>query len=101
MSSGQRLQDFREIPTFRELGFPQLVATVWFGLSGPAGMPADIVNKLSTEVTRILALREVRERLRGEGMELADGSTKSYSAFVASEIERWTPIVRASGARSD
>jgi tripartite-type tricarboxylate transporter receptor subunit TctC len=101
LSSEQRLQDFGDVPTFRELGFPQLVATVWFGLSGPAGLPADIVNKLNAEVGRILQLRDVRERLRAEGMELASGNAKPYAAFVASEIERWTPIVKASGAKAD
>ena len=101
ISSEARLPDFGDVPTFRELGFPQLVATVWFGLSGPAGMPSDIVNKLNAEVGRILQLRDVRERLRAEGVELASGGAKSYSAFVASEIERWTPVVRASGARAD
>ncbi|HEX2825721.1 MAG TPA: tripartite tricarboxylate transporter substrate binding protein [Burkholderiales bacterium] len=101
LSSEERLPDYRDIPTFRELGFAQLVATVWFGLSGPAGIPADIVSKLNAEVARILALREVRDRLRAEGMELAGANAKPYAAFVASEIERWTPIVRASGAKAD
>jgi tripartite-type tricarboxylate transporter receptor subunit TctC len=102
LSSGERLDDFRDVATFRELGFPQLVATVWFGLSGPAGIPSDIVNKLSAEIARILQLRDVRERLRHESVEAASGGgAKSYGAFVAAEIERWTPVVRASGAKAD
>jgi tripartite-type tricarboxylate transporter receptor subunit TctC len=101
VSSSERLPEFSQLPTFRELGFPQLVATVWFGLSGPAGVPSDIANRLASEVRRILQLADVRERMRTEGMEPAADDGKAYGAFVESEIRRWTPIVRTSGARLD
>ena len=64
---GRALPDYPDVPTFRELGFPQLVASVWFSLSGPPGMPPDIVNRLNAEVRRILQLPDVRERLRPHG----------------------------------
>jgi tripartite-type tricarboxylate transporter receptor subunit TctC len=101
VSSAQRLPDYKQIATFRELGFPQLVATVWFGLSGPAGMPAEIVNRVNSEVRRIVQLPEVRERFRSEGIEPAPPDAKGFTAFVSAEIERWTPVVRASGAKPD
>jgi tripartite-type tricarboxylate transporter receptor subunit TctC len=101
LSSAQRLPDYRQIATFRELGFPQLVATVWFGLSGPAGMPAEIVNRVNNEVRRIVQLPEVRERFRSEGIEPAPPDAKGFTTFVSAEIERWTPVVRASGAKPD
>jgi len=101
VSSSERLAEFAQLPTFRELGYPQLVATVWFGLSGPAGVPSEIVNRLNNEVHRILQLADVRERMRIEGMEPAAPDDKAYDAFVESEIRRWTPVVKASGARPD
>lgn len=101
LSSSARLQDYPGVPTFREAGYGDLVATVWFGLSGPAGMPAEIVQRLNTEVQRILQLPDVRERLRPDGIEANSLNAEGFVRFVAAEIQRWTPIVRSSGARTD
>ena len=101
ISSVARLPQYPDVPTFRELGYPQLVATIWFSLSGPAGMPADIVNKLNAEVRRILQLPDVREKLTPEGIEPATLDPKAFTDFVAVEVKRWGPVVRASGARAD
>jgi len=101
LSSASRLADYPDVPTLREAGFPDLVATVWFSLSGPAGMPADVVNRLNAEVRRILALPDVRERLRPEGIEPANLDAPAFTAFVAAELKRWAPVVKASGAKAD
>jgi tripartite-type tricarboxylate transporter receptor subunit TctC len=98
ISSAARVPDFPDVPTFSELGYPDLVATIWFSLSGPPGMPPDIVNRLNAEVRRILQLPEVRARLRAEGIESNDLDAKQFSGFVAAELKRWTPVVQASGA---
>jgi tripartite-type tricarboxylate transporter receptor subunit TctC len=101
ISSAKRLPDYPGVPTFAELGHRNLVATVWFSLSGPAGMPADIVNRLNAEVLRILQLPDVRERLRGDGIEPNQLDAKAFNAFMAAEIKRWEPVVRASGAKAN
>jgi tripartite-type tricarboxylate transporter receptor subunit TctC len=101
ISSAARLPDYPGVPTFRELGYPQLVASIWFSLSGPAGMPADIVTRLNTEVRRILQLPDVRERLRPDGIEPGMLDAKAFTEFVAAEVKRWGPVVRASGANAD
>ncbi len=101
ITSAARLPEYPAVPTFRELGYPELVATVWFSLSGPAGMSPDIVNKLNAEVRRILQLPDVREKLRPEGIEPGTLDSKAFTEFVAAEVKRWAPVVRASGARAD
>jgi tripartite-type tricarboxylate transporter receptor subunit TctC len=101
VSSAERLTEYSQIPTFREIGYPALVATVWFAISGPAGMPAEIVNRLNSEVRRLLQLPDVRERLRAEGIAPGTLDPKAFNGFLAAEIERWGPVVRASGARAD
>jgi tripartite-type tricarboxylate transporter receptor subunit TctC len=101
LSSAQRLPDYPDIPTFAEQGYPDLVATVWFSLSGPAGMPPEIVEKLNAEVRRALETTAVRQRLRHEGILPNRLDAKEFSAFVADELRRWGPIVRASGAKKD
>ena len=101
VSSSRRLVDFPDVPTYAELGYPELTATIWFSLSGPAGVPRDIVNRLNSEVRRILQQSDVRERLRLEGVEIGDFDPQAFSAYVAAELKRWAPVVRAAGARAD
>src|SRR5436309_7021562 len=94
LSSAQRLPDYKDIPTFAEQGYPDLVAIVWFSLSGPAGLPAEIVNKLNAEVRRALETSDVRDKLRHEGITPNRLDAKQFTAFVADELQRWGPIVR-------
>ena len=101
VSSAKRVPEFPDLPTFSEQGFPELTASIWFSLSGPAGMPPEVVNRLNAEVRRVLRLPDVRERLRLEGIEPGDLDPQQFSAFVASELKRWAPVVRASGANAD
>ncbi len=101
VSSLKRVPEFPDVPTFGELGYPELSASIWFSLSGPAGMPPEIVNRLNAEVRRVLQLPDVRERLRPEGIEPGDLDPQQFTAFVAAELRRWAPVVRASGAQAD
>ncbi len=100
VSSAVRLPDY-DVPTYREAGFPDLVANIWFSLSGPAALPPEIVNRLNSEVRRVLQLPDVRARLRPEGIEPGNLDPKAFTEFVAAEVKRWAPVVRASGAKSD
>jgi tripartite-type tricarboxylate transporter receptor subunit TctC len=101
LSSAERLPDYPGVPTFREVGYRDVVGTVWFSLSAPAGVPAEIVSRLNGEVRRILQLQDVRDRLRGDGIAPNQLDPKAFSEFLAAEVKRWGPVVRASGARTD
>src|SRR5688500_3567128 len=101
ISAAARLPEFPDIPTYAELGYPDLVATVWFSLSGPVGLPAAVVERLNAEVNRARDLPDVRERLKPEGIVPARMGAREFSAFVAEEVRRWAPIVKASGAKND
>jgi tripartite-type tricarboxylate transporter receptor subunit TctC len=101
ISSAKRLPEYPNVPTYAEMGYADLVATIWFSLSGPAGMPADIVERLNAEVRKALDAPDTRERLRPEGVEPGRLTAAEFSSFVASEVKRWAPIVKASGAKND
>ena len=101
LSSAQRLPDYPDIPTFAEQGYPNIIGTVWFSLSGPPGMPQELVDRLNAEVRRALELSEVRARLRTEGISPNRLDAKEFTAFVTDELHRWGPTVRSSGAKND
>jgi tripartite-type tricarboxylate transporter receptor subunit TctC len=101
LSSAQRLPDYPDIPTFAEQGYPNIIGTVWFSLSGPAGLPQELVDTLNAEVRRALELSDVREKLRHEGIAPNRLDAREFTAFVTDELRRWGPTVRASGAKKD
>jgi tripartite-type tricarboxylate transporter receptor subunit TctC len=101
VSAAARLPEFPDLPTYAEMGYPDLVATVWFSLSGPPGMPAELVERLNAEVNRVLEAPDVRERLKPEGIVPSPMGANEFTAFVAEELRRWRPVVRASGAKND
>jgi tripartite-type tricarboxylate transporter receptor subunit TctC len=101
ISTGKRLPDWPDVPTFAESGYKDLVATIWFSLSGPAGLPEPVVERLNAETRKALHAPEVLERLKPEGIEPGDLSPAEFTAFVAEESRRWAPVVRASGAKND
>jgi tripartite-type tricarboxylate transporter receptor subunit TctC len=101
ISATQRLEQFPQVPTFPESGYAELVATVWFSLSGPPGLPAEIVTRLNAESQRILTLPEVREKLRTDGILPQPLGASAFTEFVANELRRWAPIIRTSGARAE
>ncbi|HKA45521.1 MAG TPA: tripartite tricarboxylate transporter substrate binding protein [Burkholderiales bacterium] len=94
-SAAKRLTLFPEVPTFVENGYKDLVATTWFSLSGPAGMPAAIVRRLNAAVREALAAPELRERLIAEGIEPNDLDAEGFTRFVRAEVARWGPVAKA------
>jgi tripartite-type tricarboxylate transporter receptor subunit TctC len=95
ISSDRRRPDFPDVPTFRELGYEDLVVTTWIGLSGPAQMPGSIVQRLNEEVTKILDRPDVRRRLEHEAIETAPMTPAVFTRFVETEIAKWGPIAKA------
>jgi tripartite-type tricarboxylate transporter receptor subunit TctC len=89
--------EYPDLPTFKELGYPELVATTWFGLSGPAGVPNEIVQKLNRAVVKVMELPEVRKRLERDAIETRAMTSQEFTAFMASEIEKWGPLAKRVG----
>jgi len=99
VTAERRMAALPDVPTVAEAGFPGAVASNWFLLAGPAGLPAEIVARLRTAIATASAEPAVRERFEGLGLaSLGDPSPEEIGRFVAGEASRWTPVVRASGA---
>jgi tripartite-type tricarboxylate transporter receptor subunit TctC len=98
ISSAQRYASVPEIPTFREQGF-DVVTTEWFGLLAPAGTPKPVIAKLNAEIKRIMALPNMGDRL--SAIELTSSTPEELKAFIASEIDRWGPVIKKLGLKID
>ena len=89
-----------ELPTIGEAlkGFE---VNNWIGLFAPAGTPPEIVRRWNGEVMRVMQSPDIQARLPVDGARFAPNTPEQFSAFVKSEIAKWAPVVKASGARVD
>src|SRR6516225_6413086 len=94
VTASARLPEFPDLPTFKDLGYDELTAVTWFAVSGPAGLPNDVTQRLNTAVAKMLELPDVRKRLDRDAVETRVMTSDEFTAFVASEIDKWTPVAR-------
>ena len=90
-----------DVPTVAEAGLSGFEWDGWVGLWAPARTPKAVLNQLSKEVARILALPDIRERMQSEGVVPKSSTPEEFAKFTRAEIERLGKVVKASGARAD
>ncbi|MEO6362983.1 MAG: tripartite tricarboxylate transporter substrate binding protein [Caldimonas sp.] len=95
VTSAQRSPLAPDVPTVGEFGFSKLVLDNFFGLSGPAKMPADLVAKLNVAVNEVLAQPEIRKRLLELGVTATPGTPAEFTAFVRNQVNALQPVVKA------
>jgi tripartite-type tricarboxylate transporter receptor subunit TctC len=95
ISTAQRLPEFPDVPTFAELGFPDLVLTAWFSLSGPPKMPPAIVERLNKAVNESMAKPEVRAAMERDASLTQAMTPKEFTTFLQNEVNKWTPVVKS------
>ncbi|MEI8035286.1 MAG: tripartite tricarboxylate transporter substrate binding protein [Betaproteobacteria bacterium] len=95
IGSPRRFAAAPQVPTFEEAGLKGYEASTWFGLMAPAKTPKEIVSKLNTEVGKILASSDIRDRYQVEGLEPQGGSIESFNQFILSEIQLYTRVAQA------
>jgi len=100
VTTAKRSSAAPEIPAIAE-SIPGFEATTWFALFAPAGTPKPVVAKLNAEVQRIFRLPDVAERLKTLGLEAVLSSPEELATYQASEITKWTKVVKDSGARAE
>lgn len=101
VTGAQRSPAAPDVPTIAESGFPKFEATAWYGVLAPAGTPGPVISRLHDEIVRALKMPDVRERLENVGFELVGGTPEALGAYIRSEIRKWAPVVKASGARPE
>jgi len=93
-TSGRRQASLADVPTLAELGHSDFVATTWFSLSGPAGVPKDVVESINREVVKAMERPQVKRQIEQDAIETRAMTPAEVAAFSQGEIDRWTPLIR-------
>jgi tripartite-type tricarboxylate transporter receptor subunit TctC len=89
------------VPTLAEAGIPGYEATIWLGVMAPAGTPQAIVDRLNTEIGKILARPDIAAAWRAQGANPMIMKPDAFGGYMQSEIERWAKVIKANGVKSD
>ena len=101
VTSPTRVAASPDVPTIAEAGLPGYAAVAWYGIVGPAGIPAPIINVLSKAALDTLAQPDVKNRLAASGVEVNPGGPEEFRKLIEAEIPKWAAVVKASGAKAD
>jgi tripartite-type tricarboxylate transporter receptor subunit TctC len=88
-----------EVPTFEESGFKGFDGVQWYGIVGPAKLPADITRRLNAEINRAIASPALQQRLAGEAIEVMPMTPEQFGQFMRADIARWSALARERNIR--
>jgi len=94
-----RMSALPRVPTFTQAGLPGYDAKIWYGMLAPAGTPGDVINRLSSEIARILAMPDIRERLVGQGMDPFISSPDQFAALIRADFAKWGKVIKTANIR--
>ena len=98
VTSAHRSSSLPDVPTVAELGYKDFDVSTWYGLFMPAGTPKDIVASVNAEVSKLLALPEMKAAIHAQGAELQSMTAEQFSSLLKADYYKWRNIVQASGA---
>ena len=90
-----------EVPSVAELGYPQLESLAWIGLLAPAGLPQEILGRISAQAVSAMRAADTLDLLGKQGFDVVAGSPAGFSAWIRTEQAKWSKVIRASGATAD
>ena len=99
VTSAKRSPLLPDVPTTTEAGYPKLRIDNYFGVSGPAGLPKEVTDKLYTALAEVLTMPNVLKKLEENGIVYNQMTQAEYAALVASQIADWAPIIKATGTK--
>ncbi len=89
------------VPTVAELGYPGFEANTWFAILAPQGTPADVLDRLNTEINRILQNKALVEGFAAQSLETVRMDRPALDSYLASEARKWAGVVQQTGAKVD
>lgn len=99
VTTAKRIPQLPDVPTMQEAGVPGYEASVWLALLAPAGTPRDIVNKLNTEISRLMATPDTKKALYDAGVEPTPSSPEAMADYMVKEMDRWGKVVKDIGIK--
>ena len=84
-----------EVPTMAELGFKGFDGVQWYGIMGPAKMPAAIVSRLNTEINQLINTPELRDKLASEALDTMPMTSEQFASYIKTDIDKWSRLVKA------
>ena len=96
-----RLPTLPQVPTFSEAGLPGMDVKPWFCVVAPTGTPKPIINKLSTEIARIMAMPDVQDYLAKQGMMPFSSTPEQLATLMKTDMVRWAKFIKAANIRLD
>jgi len=100
-TSLKRLPAFADVPTLDESGYPGFEVASFFGVLAPAGTPSDIVARLAADLATVMELPDVRERFAAQSADANVQGPEAFGKFLEAQREKWSDIVKRSGAKID
>ena len=97
VTAKERMADYADTPTFTELGHPEFASPIWFSLSGPKGLPAAILQKMNSEINRIMTRADTLDRMRRDGMVVEAMSPAQLQQLIETETRFWRPAIEQAG----
>ena len=94
VTTSQRSSDLPDVNTVQDAGFPGFEATAWYALAAPAGTPSEIIDKLNAATNAFLKSPKGQETLANLSMQAVGGAPADLKAFIASELQKWGPVVK-------
>jgi tripartite-type tricarboxylate transporter receptor subunit TctC len=94
ISSEKRVPEFPDVPTLVEQGYPELIVRTWYSLSGPVGLPRDIVDKLNAAVNKAIDSPEVQKHLAAEMVQTQAMTPAQITAYMQNQVSQWAPTAR-------
>ncbi|MGZ5138516.1 MAG: Bug family tripartite tricarboxylate transporter substrate binding protein, partial [Burkholderiales bacterium] len=101
VTSDHRVELFPDVPTIAESGVPGYEFTAWIGALGPAGMPKAIVEKLNSEIQKILRMPDVAEKLKSQTLDPLVMTPEQFAQRLKSDYDKYEKVIRISGAKVD
>jgi tripartite-type tricarboxylate transporter receptor subunit TctC len=96
-TGASRSAQLPDVPTFTELGMPEVEMTIWTGMAGPAGLPPEIVQRLQSELSKVLLSPAIASRREFADSEIVASKPEEFRAFLSAERLRWVKLVRQTG----
>lgn len=101
VTSAKRSGALPNVPTVAELGYPGFEANTWFAMLAPAGTPADVLNRVNSEVNKILQNATINEGFAAQSLEAIRMDREALNAYIDAEAKKWGAVVQQTGAKVD